>query len=103
MLPTFTCKITDDRCNEIRLLKLSVGPHSIIKKRTLNASTISCGLMETVHKLNEIFDRQETYHTVLVIAVPADGAITLAIMLYFLPSIARVFVRPMMPAFAVEY
>ena len=38
----------------------------------------------------------------LVIAVPADGAMTLAKMLYFAPSIARVRVRPVIPAFAVE-
>lgn len=40
---------------------------------------------------------------VLVMAVPAEGAIALARMLYFLPSIARVRVRPVIPAFAVEY
>lgn len=44
-----------------------------------------------------------TYQMVIVMAVPADGAIELARMLYFLPSIARVRVRPMMAAFAVEY
>ena len=36
-------------------------------------------------------------------AVPAIGAIVLAMMLYFLPSIARTLVSPMIPAFAVEY
>ena len=40
---------------------------------------------------------------VIVMAVPADGAIELAKMLYFLPSIARVRVKPMIAAFAVEY
>jgi hypothetical protein len=40
---------------------------------------------------------------VLVIAVPAEGAMTLAIMLYFAPSIASVRVRPVIPALAVEY
>jgi hypothetical protein len=40
---------------------------------------------------------------VIVMAVPADGAIELARMLYFLPSMARVRVKPMMAAFAVEY
>jgi hypothetical protein len=39
----------------------------------------------------------------MVMAVPAEGAITLAKILYFLPSIARVRVRPVIPAFAVEY
>ena len=39
----------------------------------------------------------------MVIAVPAEGAITFAKMLYFLPSIARVRVRPVIAAFAVEY
>ena len=39
----------------------------------------------------------------LVIAVPADGAITLARMLYFLPSIAKVRVKPVIAALAVEY
>ena len=39
----------------------------------------------------------------MVMAVPADGAITLARIPYFLPSIARDLVRPMIPAFAVEY
>lgn len=40
---------------------------------------------------------------VAVMAVPAEGAMTLARMLYFLPSIANVLVKPIMPAFAVEY
>lgn len=40
---------------------------------------------------------------VLVMAVPADGAITFARMLYFLPSRASVRVRPVIAAFAVEY
>jgi hypothetical protein len=47
--------------------------------------------------------KHETYQTVIVIAVPADGAMTLAKMLYFLPSIASVRVRPMIADFAVEY
>ena len=44
-----------------------------------------------------------TNNTVMVIAVPADGAMTLARISYFLPSIARDLVRPMIPAFATEY
>jgi hypothetical protein len=40
---------------------------------------------------------------VLVMAVPADGAITFAKILYFLPSRASVRVRPVIAAFAVEY
>lgn len=40
---------------------------------------------------------------VLLIAVPASGAMALAMMLYFFPSIASVLVRPMIAAFAVEY
>jgi hypothetical protein len=40
---------------------------------------------------------------VMVMAVPADGAMTFAKILYFLPSIASVRVRPTMAAFAVEY
>ena len=52
---------------------------------TLKASTISCGQI------------------VLVMAVPAEGAITLAIILYFAPSMASVRVRPVIPALAVEY
>lgn len=39
----------------------------------------------------------------LVIAVPAEGAMALARIPYFLPSMARVRVKPMIPAFAVEY
>lgn len=39
----------------------------------------------------------------LVIAVPAIGAMALAKMLYFLPSMASVRVRPMIPALAVQY
>ena len=44
-----------------------------------------------------------TYQIVMVMAVPADGAIEFARMLYFRPSTARVRVKPMMAAFAVEY
>lgn len=44
-----------------------------------------------------------TYQMVIVMAVPADGAIEFARILYFLPSIARVRVKPMIAAFAVEY
>lgn len=40
---------------------------------------------------------------VLVMAVPADGAMTFDRILYFLPSRARVRVRPVIAAFAVEY
>jgi hypothetical protein len=40
---------------------------------------------------------------VMVMAVPADGAMTLARILYFLPSIASVRVNPIIAAFAVEY
>jgi hypothetical protein len=40
---------------------------------------------------------------VAVIAVPADGAMTFARMLYFAPSSASVRVRPVIAAFAVEY
>ena len=39
----------------------------------------------------------------LVIAVPADGAMTLARIPYFFPSMAKVRVKPVIPAFAVEY
>jgi hypothetical protein len=40
---------------------------------------------------------------VIVMAVPAEGAMTLAKILYFLPSRASVRVKPMMAALAVEY
>ena len=46
---------------------------------------------------------RKTDQTVLLIAVPATGAMTLARMLYLFPSKASVFVRPMIPALAVEY
>jgi hypothetical protein len=36
-------------------------------------------------------------------AVPADGVMRFAKMLYFLPSIAIVFVKPMIAALAVAY
>lgn len=48
----------------------------------------------TEKKKNQVF---------IVIAAPADEAMALAKMLYFLPSIASDFVRPMIPALAVEY
>lgn len=38
----------------------------------------------------------------MVMAVPALGAMQLARMLYFSPSMARVRVKPRMAAFAVE-
>jgi len=47
--------------------------------------------------------RSTTYQIVLVMAVPAEGAMTLARILYFLPSIANDRVKPVIPAFAVEY
>ena len=40
---------------------------------------------------------------VMVMAVPADGAIEFALMLYLAPSIARPRVKPMIPAFAAVY
>lgn len=46
---------------------------------------------------------QKTYQTVLVIAVPADGAMVFAMMPYFLPSIAMDLVNPRIAAFAEEY
>jgi hypothetical protein len=56
-------------------------------------------------RVRNITDKTEVllYQIVLVIAVPADGAMTFARMLYFLPSMARVLVKPVMAAFAVEY
>lgn len=39
----------------------------------------------------------------MVMAVPAEGARTLARMLYLAPSIANVRVRPVIAALAVEY
>jgi hypothetical protein len=50
----------------------------------------------------KVFDSY-SHQIVLVMAVPAEGAMTLLRILYFLPSIASVRVRPMIPAFAVEY
>ena len=44
-----------------------------------------------------------SYQTVLVIAVPAEGAIVLAMMPYFLPSMANERVSPRIAALAVEY
>ena len=44
-----------------------------------------------------------TYHTVWVIAVPADGAIAFALMLYLAPSIPRVLAKPIRAAFAAAY
>ena len=44
-----------------------------------------------------------TNQTVIVIAVPARGAMQLDNMLYFWPSRASVLVSPKMPAFAAEY
>lgn len=44
-----------------------------------------------------------TYQMVIVIAVPADGAITLAKILYLRPSMAKERVKPMIAAFAAEY
>jgi hypothetical protein len=71
-------------------------------KRTLNASTISWGLHLGVRNLTNKKSFQ-SYQIVLVIAVPADGAMTLARILYFFPSMERVLVRPVMAALAVEY
>ena len=39
---------------------------------------------------------------VMVMAVPADGAMEFALMLYLAPSIARVLVNPMIAALAAE-
>lgn len=69
---------------------------------TLNASTMSWGLSKSIIIVISLHDNL-TYQTVCVMAVPAEGAMQFAKMLYFLPSIARVRVRPMIPAFAVEY
>lgn len=44
-----------------------------------------------------------TDHIVIVIAVPAVGAMTLQRILYFLPSNPRVFVSAMMAALAAQY
>jgi hypothetical protein len=51
----------------------------------------------------EVNNHFQTNQMVFVIAVPAEGAITLAKMPYFAPSIASVFVKPIIPAFAAEY
>ena len=43
------------------------------------------------------------YQIVCVIAVPAEGAIALALMLYLAPSIAKLRVNPMIADLAAEY
>lgn len=44
----------------------------------------------------------DNYQMVWVMAVPADGARMLARMPYFFPSMASVFVKPIMAALAAE-
>jgi len=73
------------RGNELNTPLLVRKPTTGAMKSGLKASTISCGQI------------------VLVIAVPAEGAIVLARIPYLMPSVARVRVKPMTPAFAVEY
>ena len=46
---------------------------------------------------------QYAHQMVEVMAVPAEGAIALALILYLAPSIPSVFVSPMIAAFAAEY
>ena len=58
---------------------------------------------KTVKKVEMDRMNEKTDQIVLLIAVPATGTMTLARMSYFFPSKARVFVRPMIPALAVEY
>ena len=55
--------------------------------------------------MNENHDQQRgrAHQIVIVMAVPADGAMALAKILYLRPSWARARVKPMMAAFAVEY
>jgi hypothetical protein len=53
--------------------------------------------------MDRVVSGTKTCQIVCVIAVPADGANTLANMLYFLPSMAKLLVKPMIAAFAVEY
>ena len=71
------------------------------KYLTLNASTISCGL-ETNEGHPVTLRNGSTYQMVCVIAVPAEGAITLARILYFFPSIAMARVNPIIADLAVE-
>lgn len=47
--------------------------------------------------------QMSTDHTVIVIAVPALGTMTLQRMLYFSPSNPIVFVSPIMAALAAQY
>ena len=67
----------------VSLSSLVKYPTTGATKSGLNASTISLG------------------QTVMVMAVPAEGAMALARMPYLAPSMARVRVRPMMAALAV--
>ena len=73
--------------------------------QTLNISTISGVLRDFFFFFKKLkgTDGWKTDQIVLLIAVPATGAMTLTRMLYFFPSKASVFVRPMIPALAVEY
>ena len=51
----------------------------------------------------DVYEDGLTYHTVAVIAVPADGPMQFAKILYFFPSKPSVFVKPIIAAFAVPY
>lgn len=50
-----------------------------------------------------MFDQCKNHQMVMVMAVPADGAMALARMLYLRPSWARARVKPMIAALAAEY
>jgi hypothetical protein len=88
---------------EAFLLLLARYPTKGATKSGENAFTISSGLQTqvSVHIVTNV--EVKSHQIVAVIAVPAEGAMQLARIPYRLPSIARVRVRPIMAALAVEY
>lgn len=112
---SFAHKVTDNRGDEIRLERIVYYSVTCMKQsirrliHTLNISTISLNIIEEI--VGCAYQREVhagavmlTYwgQMVLVMAVPALGAIQFALILYRAPSMAAVLVRPMIADLAVE-
>ena len=105
---TFTGQVAHHRRDKVGLHNAEFSCQWKLKPnevdiRTLKTSTLSCGLImqSLISRSFAIFT--QPHHTVIVIPVPAIGAIQLTTILDLSPSNANVFDSPMMAAFAVEY
>lgn len=103
ILVGFASKIANHRGDEVGLSGISLLNCQLRWKKYLECVNHFLWPKSKYKPASLAFGTKKSNQIVIVIAVPADGAIALALMLYFAPSMPSARVKPMIAAFAVEY